>query len=119
MCLPPVATRRHHLATRRLHRRAWDAVDEGRSGRLIFRALRDPPHSRLELRGNPFLVNGYHRYDAKAKMIRISKDRHGWFTMVTRVRGDRIQVIHRRRVVFDADLAKRPQSHGSLFASQP
>src|ERR671910_483746 len=30
------------------------------------------------------------------------------FTMVTRVRGDRIQLIHQWRVVFDADLLKQP-----------
>ena len=51
---------------------------------------------------------GYHRHDAKSKKIHLKRNRHGWFTMVTRVRGDSIQLIHQRRIVFDVDLSKQP-----------
>lgn len=60
---------------------------------------------------------GYHRYDQRSKKIRLSRDRHGWFTMITRVRGDRIQLIHRNRVVFDADLKRQP--FATVYRSVP
>lgn len=56
----------------------------------------------------PGSIGGYHRYDAASKRIRLKIDRHRWFTMVTRVRGHRIQLIHRDRVVFDADMSLAP-----------
>jgi len=70
-------------------------------GRLV-------PHIWSARKPGPITSGGYHRYDSRSKRIRLSKDRHGWFTMVTRVRRDRIQLIHQSRVVFDADMSKKP-----------
>lgn len=56
----------------------------------------------------PGSSGGYHRYDTASKRIRLKIDRHRWFTMVTRVRGHRIQLIHQGRVVFDADMSRAP-----------
>jgi hypothetical protein len=69
-------------------------------GRLV-------PHLWSARLPNP-VHGGYHRYDQCSKKLRLSRDRHGWFTMITRVGGDRIQLIHKNRVVFDADLSKQP-----------
>lgn len=70
-------------------------------GRLV-------PHLWSARMPGPGSSGGYHRYDARSKKIRLRTDRHGWFTMVTRVRGHRIHLMHQGRIVFDADMSRAP-----------
>jgi hypothetical protein len=86
----------------------------GRDGRLV-------PHIWSARAPGP--NGGYHRYDARSQMIRLRANRRGWFKMLTRIRGHRIQLVHEGRTLFTADMSLSPfravygsvaQKHGNI-----
>jgi hypothetical protein len=70
-------------------------------GRLV-------PHLLSAAMPGPQENGGYYRYDARSKQIVLKMDQQGWFSMTTRISGSRVRLVHRGRVVFDADLSRPP-----------
>jgi len=51
---------------------------------------------------------GYHVYNDQAVKVGITKSEDGWFTLMTRVRGDVVEILNSDSVIFETDFSKPP-----------
>jgi len=59
---------------------------------------------------------GYHVYSDQAVKVEITKSEDNWFTLMTRVRGDMVEILNDDNVIFEADFSKPPyaEAYGSV-----
>jgi hypothetical protein len=59
----------------------------------------------------------YHPYQSEAVSANIQKSEDGWFTILTRVRGDTVEILNADRVLFSADFSQEP--YAAAYSSIP
>lgn len=59
----------------------------------------------------------YHVYQSESVNARIQRSEDGWFTILTRVRGDTVEILNADRVLFSADFSQEP--YAAAYSSIP